>query len=139
MKAIKKAVSGLLCIAFLLCFAACNSKDLKSDVQGNWVIYHFYERAENGKDVFLDDTNYYSISIDEKSFSVTAKDGALNNVGGTYEWTKADEVEVIMNDGTHCTMQISENDKEHNEDAMWDIYVVETNMYYVLEIDKGAN
>ena len=68
---------------------------------------------------------------------MTAADDSLEDVGGTITWTKADEAEVVMNDGTRCTMRISENDKKHNESAAYDIYVVETNMYYVLEIPGG--
>jgi len=139
MKLVKRIICGMICIALVLCMAACGGKDFKAGIQGDWVIYHYYERAENGVDVFLDDTNYYTVSVGADSFSVVAKDGSLENVGGTYEFTKADEAEVIMNDGAHCTMQIAENSKKHNENAVWDIYVVETNMYYVLEIAEGAN
>ena len=116
---------------------ACGSVDFHSEVQGSWTLYHYYESAENGVDVFFDDTNYWMIDVDDTTFTVTAVDDSLEDVGGTYTWTKADEADVVMSDGTHCTMRISENDKKHNESAAFDIYVVETNMYYVLEIPGG--
>ena len=139
MMKIKRIFSLLLCLLLLVCMSACGSSDFKSGGQGEWVIYHYYERAENGVDVFLDETNYYTVTIDDKSFSVVAEDGALENIGGTYEWSKAGEAEVVMNDGTRCTVQVSKNSKKHNENAEWDLYVVETNMYYVLETKEGAN
>ena len=117
---------------------ACGTVDFKTGVQGTWSLYHWYENAENGEDVFLDDTNFYTVIVTEDSFTVTAEDDSLENIGGSYEWTKADEAEVVMNDGTRCTMRISENSKEHNEMAVWDIYIVETNMYYCLEAPKGT-
>ena len=138
MKATKKISLGLLALMLVLNLAACGGVDFKSGVIGEWVIYHFYERAENGTDVFLDETNYYTVTVVDDSFTVIAEDGSLVDIGGTYTWTKADEAEVIMNDGTHCTAQISENSKKHNENAVFDIYIVETNMYYVLEMPTGA-
>ena len=88
-------------------------------------------------DVFLDDSNYWTIIVSEDQFTISAKDGSeLAEDGGTYTWTKADEAEVVYNDGTRCTMRITANSKKHNEAAAWDIYVVETNMYYVLEIPE---
>ena len=102
-----------------------------------WSLYHYYERADGGVDVFLDDSNFWTVTVTDGEFTITAKDGAeLEESGGTYVWTKADEAEVTYNDGTRCTMQITENSKKHNEFGAWDIYVVETNMYYVLEIPQ---
>lgn len=138
MKQIKRIIALALSVAMMLALVACGSVDFKTEVQGDWVLYHYYERAENGVDVFFDDTNYWNITVDGTSFTVTAVDNSLENVGGTYTWTKADEAEVVMNDGTRCTMRISENDKKHNASAAFDIYVVETNMYYVLEIPEGV-
>lgn len=138
MKAIKKISLKVMALILVLNLAACGGVDFKSGVIGEWVIYHFYERAENGTDVFLDETNYYTVTVTEDSFTVIAEDGSLVDIGGTYTWTKADEAEVIMNDGTHCTAQIAENSKKHNENAVFDIYIVETNMYYVLEMPIGA-
>ena len=126
MSKIKKMRGFLICLILALCMSACE-----------WNIYHYYERAENGIDVFLDETNYYIVTIDDKSFAVAAKDSAFEDVYGTYEWTKDDEAEVIMKDGSHCTVQVKKNNKKHNANAEWDLYVVETNMYYVLENTKG--
>lgn len=135
----KKRVSMILvCVVMFVCLASCGTADFKSDVIGTWTIFHWYEHAENGVDVFLDDTNYYTVVIDENSFKLTSKDDSLKDVGGTYQWTKTDEAEVIMNDSTRCTIQISENDKKHNKSSMWDIYVIETNMTYCLEIPEGT-
>lgn len=133
MKKWRKILAAMLSFAMLFALTACGTVDFKTGVQGTWAIYHWYENAENGEDVFLDDTNFYTVVVTENSFTVTAEDDSLEGVGGTYEWTKADEAEVVMNDGTRCTMRISENSKEHNEMAVWDIYIVETNMYYCLE------
>lgn len=135
---IRRTISLLVCLMLFVIMAACGSPDFKTEVQGEWVIYHYYERAESGVDVFLDETNYYTVTIDDKSFSVVAEDGALENISGAYEWSKADEAEVVMSDGTRCTVQVSKNSKKHNENAEWDLYVVETNMYYVLENIDGA-
>lgn len=135
----KKSITLFLAAMMMLCMAGCGSTDFKSAVQGDWVLYHYYERAENGVDVFFDDTNCWSITVGEDSFTVTAADGSLENVGGSITWTKTDEAEIVMNDGTRCTMRISENNKEHNQSAAFDVYVVETNMYYVLEIPGGEN
>ena len=137
MKKTVRILTMVLVIAMMMGLVACGSVDFKTEVQGTWVLYHYYERAENGVDVFFDDTNFWTITVNDTSFTVTAADDSLEDVGGTYTWTKADEAEVIMNDGTRCTMRISENDKKHNESAAFDIYVVETNMYYVLEIPGG--
>lgn len=135
----KKVVCAVLCCVMLLCFASCGSStDFKQGVQGTWVLYHYYENAENGADVFLDDSNFWTITVSEDEFSISTEDGTGTDVtGGTYDWTKADEAEVILSDGTRCTMRITTNSKKHNESAEWDIYVVETNMYYVLENMKG--
>ena len=138
MKKFKKVFAILLCLTMVCGLAACGTIDFKSETQGTWSLYHWYEHVENGVDVFLDDTNFYTVTITEDSFTVTAEDGSLENIGGTFTWTKADEAEVVMNDGTRCTIQISENSKEHNEEAMWDVFVVETNMTYVLENPKGT-
>ena len=119
--------------------AGCGSTDFQTAVRGEWVLYHYYENAENGVDVFFDDTNCWTIDIDEDSFTVTAADDSLEDVGGSITWTKSDEAEVVMNDGTHCTMRVSKNSKEHNESAEFDVYVVETNMYYVLELPGGES
>lgn len=135
----KKIIALLLVVVVMLCVAGCGSTDFKAAVQGDWVLYHYYERAEDGEDVFFDDTNFWSVTVGEDAFTVTASDDSLENVGGTITWTKADEAEVIMNDGTRCTMRISENDKKHNPSAAFDVYVVETNMYYVLEIPEGES
>ncbi len=135
----KKIIALFLAVMMMLCVAGCGSTDFKAAVQGDWVLYHYYERAENGVDVFLDDTNFWNITVGEDSFTITAVDESLDNVGGTITWTKADEAEIVMNDGAHCTMRISENDKKHNQRAAFDVYVVETNMYYVLEIPGGEN
>lgn len=135
----KKIFALLLAVVMMLCVAGCGSTDFKAAVQGDWVLYHYYERTENGEDVFFDDTNFWSVTVGEDAFTITAADDSLENVGGTITWTKADEAEVIMNDGTRCTMRISENDKKHNQSAAFDVYVVETNMYYVLEIPEGEN
>lgn len=138
MKALKRLSAVFVCLAMLICLASCGTVDFKTGVVGTWTLFHWYEHVENGVDVFLDDTNYYTVVVDEDSFTVTAKDNSLKDIGGTYQWTKADEAEVVMNDGTRCTIQISENDKKHNENSMWDIYVVETNMTYCLEIPEGT-
>lgn len=138
MRATKKISLGILALMLVLNLVACGGVDFKSDVIGEWVIYHFYERAENGMDVFLDESNYYTVTISEDSFTVNAEDESLVNIGGTYAWIKADEAEIIMNDGTHCTSQIAKNSKKHNEYAVFDIYIVETNMYYVLELPAGV-
>lgn len=137
MKTFKRIFAIVLCLSLVCGLVACGTADFENEVQGTWALYHWYEHVENGVDVFLDDTNFYTVSIDENSFSVTAEDGSLKDVGGTYTFTKTDEAEVILNDGTRCTIQITENSKEHNEEAMWDIFVVETNMTYVLENLKG--
>lgn len=133
MKKCKRFLGVIL--SFVICFVmiACGTVDFKAGIQGTWTIYHWYENSENGEDVFLDETNFYTVIVTENSFTVTAEDDSLENVGGTYEWTKADEAEVIMNDGTRCTMRISENNKKYNEMAVWDIYILETDMYYCLE------
>lgn len=133
----KRFLALMLVAVLMLGLVACGSVDFKTEVQGEWVLYHYYESAENGVDVFFDDTNFWTITVDDDSFTITAADGSLEDKGGTYTWTKADEAEVVMNDGTHCTMRISKNSKKHNESAEFDIYVVETNMYYVLEIPGG--
>lgn len=138
MKKSKRILSLILCFGMLFTMVACGKVDFKAGVQGTWALYHWYENAENGEDVFLDDTNFYTVVVTENSFTVTAEDDSLENVGGTYGWTKADEAEVVMTDGTRCTMRISENSKEHNEMAVWDIYIVETNMYYCLETPRGT-
>ncbi len=136
----KRLTATVLCLVLVLSLAACGgTPDFKAGVQGTWAIYHWYEEAEGGEDVFLDDTNFITISIDEDSFTATAADDSLEDVGGTYTWTKADEAEVVMNDGTRCTIRITENNKKHNENAVWDIFVVETNMNYCLEQMEGTN
>lgn len=135
----KKVIALFLAVMILLCMAGCNSTDFKTDVQGDWVLYHYYERAENGEDVFFDETNYWTISVGEDAFTVTAADDSLEEVGGAITWTKADEAEVVMNDGTRCTMRISKNDKKHGASAEFDVFVIETNMVYVLEIPEGEN
>lgn len=133
MRKLKKTVSVLLVLVTILSLNACSSQDFKSDVQGTWAIYHYYENKENGADVFFDDTNFWTVTIDDKSFEITSADGSLENKGGTYEWVKDDEAQIIMTDDMHCTMRISANDKKHSPDAMFNIYVVETNTYYILE------
>ncbi len=135
----KKVIALFLTVMMMLCVAGCGSTDFKAAVQGDWVLYHYYERAENGVDVFFDETNVWSITVGEDSFAVTAADDSLEDVGGSITWTKADEAEIVMNDGTRCTMRISKNDKKHGESAEFDIFVVETNMVYVLEIPEGEN
>lgn len=139
MRSMKSFLCLVLYSIMMLALVACaSSTNFKEDVKGTWSLYHYYENAEAGVDVFLDDSNYWTVTVTDSGFSITAKDGAdLDVTGGTFEWTKADEAEVVYNDGTHCTMQISANSKKHNELAAWDIYVVETNMYYVLEIPQG--
>lgn len=139
MKAIKSFLCLVLCGIMMLSLVACGSSvDYKEGVKGTWSLYHYYEKAESGVDVFLDDSNYWTITVSEDQFTISAKDGSeLAENGGTYKWTKADEAEVVYNDGTRCTMRITANSKKHNEAAAWDIYVVETNMYYVLEIPEG--
>lgn len=135
----KKIIALLLAAVMMLSVAGCGSTDFKTAVQGDWVLYHYYENAENGEDVFFDETNFWSVTVGEDAFTVTAADESLENVGGKITWTKVDEAEVIMNDGTRCTMRISENNKKHNQSAAFDVYVVETNRYYVLEIPGGEN
>ena len=139
MKLMKSFLCLAICSIMIFSLAACGSSaDFKEGVKGTWNLYHYYENAESGVDVFLDDSNFWTVNVTDNKFTVTAKDGAKLEVsGGTFEWTKADEAEVVYDDGTHCTMRISENSKKHNELGAWDIYVVETNMYYVLEIPKG--
>ena len=138
MKSMRSFLCLVLCCVMVLSLAACGSStDFKEGVKGTWSLYHYYERADNGVDVFLDDSNFWTVTVTDGEFTITAKDGAeLEESGGTYVWTKADEAEVTYNDGTRCTMQITENSKKHNEFGAWDIYVVETNMYYVLEIPQ---
>ena len=128
-----------LCIVLIMTISGCGSSvDYKEGIKGSWRLYHYYENAENGVDVFLDNTNYWTVEVTDGSFSITSMDDkALNIDGGTYQWSKADEAEVMYDDGTRCTMRISANSKKHNELAEWDIYVVETNMYYVLETPEG--
>jgi len=140
MKLTKKIISIVLCLTLMACLAACGggTPDFKSGVQGTWALYHWYEQAEGGEDVFLDDTNFITVVVEEDSFTVTAADDSLEDVGGTYTWSKADEAEVIMKDGTRCTVQITANNKKHNESAVWDIFVVETNTTYCLEETKGT-
>jgi hypothetical protein len=138
MKKLNKVFVILLCLAVVCGLVACGTTDFKTETQGTWTLYHWYEHVENGEDVFLDDTNFYTVTISEDSFTVTAEDDSLDNVGGVFTWTKSDEAEVVMNDGTRCTIQVTENSKEHNEEAMWDVFVVETNMTYVLENPKGT-
>lgn len=138
MKTIKRICLTVLAFILVLNLSACGNVDFKSNIIGEWVIYHFYERTDDGSDIFLDETNYYTVTVEQDSFAVIARDNSLVDVGGMYTWTKADEAEVIMNDGMHCTARISENSKKHNENAAFDIYIVETNMTYVLEIPTGA-
>lgn len=139
-----KKMCSVLCIVFcciaVLSLASCGSTtDFKEGVKGTWSLYHYYENADAGVDVFLDDSNFWTVTVTDNEFTIKAKDGAtLDENGGTFVWTKADEAEVTYNDGTRCTMRIAENSKKHNESGAWDIYVVETNMYYVLEIPQEA-
>ena len=139
MKKTIRLICVVLCCVMLFGLTACGkTTDFKESVKGTWILYHYYEHAENGVDVFLDDTNFWTITVTDKDFVLTTKDGQGTDItGGTITWTKADEAEVVLSDGTRCTMRISANSKKHNEDAEWDIYVVETNMYYVLENQKG--
>lgn len=138
MKTMRSLMCFILCFIMVLSLVACGSSiDFKEDVKGTWSLYHYYEKTDDGVDVFLDDSNFWTVTVTDNKFSITAKDGAeLDENGGTFVWTKADEAEVTYNDGTRCTMRITENSKKHNENGAWDIYVVETNMYYVLEIPQ---
>ena len=139
MNMFKKIACTVLALVLLTAaLAGCgSSRDVKSELTGEWFIWHWYYNVKDGDNGFFDKALFYTFSEDGK-VTITSQDESVAQVDAEYTFTGKDTIEITYPDGAVDSMQLIPS--EHDGVNQIQMMNVDTNYTLTLEpMDSWSN